>query len=416
MFSQRISPFVCIIIALIVCVTTFVGTASYTSKKEEAHLNELREEWAEYSKYSSLNGVSDDELDSIKKLVTLIETLERESIREYDDESIWTMIYKSLALGTNDIYGQYYTKEEYDEMTVSNSGFYVGIGVRVTYDEETEGAYIYNVISNSAAQAAGVQAGDIIIEAAGIKSSKDKYTEMTNAILGEEGTDVRIKVKRGEEIVDFTIYRAQVASENVLYEKLDGNIAYFRILTFSDRTLPSQFKDKLALAQEEGCESFIFDVRQNAGGLLDSITGVLDPILPEGPILHTIDKQGNTETTMSDAECFTAPMVVLCNKSTASAAELFVAALRDYKLATIVGETTYGKGSMQTTQPLTDGSAIKMTTSLYNPPCNESYDGIGIKPDYEVALDEKWQNKFFMMPKDEDAQLLKAISLLNSAE
>jgi carboxyl-terminal processing protease len=296
-------------------------------------------------------------------------------------------------------------------------GNFVGIGVRVIYEEESNGAYVYGVITDSGAYKAGLQKGDIIIEAEGVKSTdKDSYLNMVNAILGEENTDVSVKVKRGNEIIDFTITRAQVLSENVLYEKLDGDIAYIQILTFSDGSLPAQFKAKMEMAKEDGCVGYIFDVRNNLGGLLTSVTGVLDPLLPEGPIINTIDKNGNKTSANSDAECFEAPMVVLCNRSTASAAELFTAALRDYEMSTIVGETTFGKGSMQSTKLLSDGSAIKITTELYTPPSGESYDGIGIKPDFEVKLDEEWVNKFQLMPREKDHQLNKALEILNSAE
>lgn len=417
MFRQIVSPFVCILIALVVCVMTFVGTTAYTSQKEEQHLNELREEWSKYTKYNMFNDVSDEDLKSIEKLVYLIDLLDDESIRDYEKEHIWDMIYKSLAAGTNDIYGQYFTKEEYVQNQDSMDGNFVGIGVRVIYEEESNGAYVYGVITDSGAYKAGLQKGDIIIEAEGIKSTdKDSYLNMVNAILGEENTEVSVKVKRGNETIDFTITRAQVLSENVLYEKLEGDIAYIQILTFSDGSLPAQFKAKMELAKEDGCVGYIFDVRNNLGGLLSSVTGVLDPLLPEGPIINTVDKNGNVNSAMSDAECFEAPMVVLCNRSTASAGELFTAALRDYEMATIVGETTFGKGSMQSTKLLSDGSAIKITTELYTPPSGESYDGIGIKPDFEVKLDEEWVNKFQLMPREKDHQLNKALEILNSAE
>lgn len=416
MFRQLVSPFVCILLCLVVCVLTFVGTAAYTSQREEQRLNEMREEWSQYAKYNIFNDLSDEELKNVDKLFKLIELLEDDSIREFDREHIWEMIYKSLAIGTNDIYGQYLTAEEYAATKESTSGHFVGIGVRVIYDEVSNGAYIYGVITDSGASKAGLQKGDIIIEAEGVKSTdQESYLEMVNSILGEADTNVQIKVKRGDKTLDFTITRAQVLSENVLYEKLAGDIAYIQILTFSDGSLPYQVKAKMEMAQEDGCTSYIFDVRNNTGGLLESITGVLDPLLPEGPIINTVDKYGNKETISSDADCFKAPMVVLCNKSTASAAELFTAALRDYDMATIVGETTYGKGSMQTTKLLSDGSAIKMTTALYTPPSGESYDGIGIVPDVEVKLDEEWVNKFQIMPRERDHQLKKAIEILNSA-
>ena len=417
MFRQIVSPFVCILLSLVVCVLTFVGTTTYTSQKEEQRLNQLRAEWSQYTKYNMFNNVSDEDLNNISKLLELIKLHNQDSIRDFDNERVWEMIYKSLPLGTNDIYGQYYTEEEYAQTKESHAGNFVGIGVRIVYDEETHGAYVYGVITNSGAYTAGLQKGDIIIGVDDVLATDETtYALMLNKVLGEENSEVNVKVKRGDEELDFTITRTQVLSENVLYQKLEGDIAYIQILTFSDSSVPYQFGQKMLLAQEEGCKGYIFDVRNNTGGLLTSIIGVLDPMLPEGPIINTIDNQGVKQSEMSDATCFEAPMVVLCNKSTASAAELFTAALRDYEMATVVGETTYGKGSMQTTKLLSDGTAIKMSTALYTPPFSESYDGIGIKPDHEVQLSDEWKDKFYFMPQEEDTQLNKALEILNSAK
>jgi carboxyl-terminal processing protease len=126
-----------------------------------------------------------------------------------------------------------------------------------------------------------------------------------------------------------------------------------------------------------------------------------------------VDKNGNISTQNSDAECISGKFVVLCNENTASAAELFTAALRDYELATVIGETTFGKGTMQTTRVLSDGSGLKLSTAFYNPPKNVSYDGIGITPDHVISPKEEWKDKFYMMPMEEDLQLQKALEVLN---
>ena len=150
------------------------------------------------------------------------------------------------------------------------------------------------------------------------------------------------------------------------------------------------------------------------GGDLEEICAVLDLLLPEGPIINIVDKNGDTKTRNSDADCITGKMAVICNGNTASAAELFTAALRDYNLATVVGTKTFGKGTMQTTKRLSDGSAVKISSALYNPPSNVSYDKIGITPHSVVELKEEWEQRFYKMPKEEDTQLQMAISLLNA--
>ena len=162
---------------------------------------------------------------------------------------------------------------------------------------------------------------------------------------------------------------------------------------------------------EKGAKSLIFDVRNNPGGTLDSIVPILDYILPEGPIIRTISKYGTSEE-KSDAAELSLPMVVLANASSASAAELFTSALMDYNKATFIGEKTFGKGTMQTNIPLTDGSVLHLTTHYYLPPKSDSFDEKGIVPDIEVKLSEESEKNFFMLSETEDEQLAAALDYL----
>lgn len=414
MFKKRITPFTCILISLLVCITTFVAVSSYRSVKEKAKLNDARLESAEYGKYDDLIEMTGDESERYTKLAQLISMIEGSYIHDYDTDVIWENAYRSLAISIGDVYSQYLTAEEYNALIESGSGEFVGIGVHASYDVDTFGIYIFGVIPDSPAEKAGLQNGDIIMNTEGIEADGENYYDMLDAVRGEAGTDVQITVLRGGERMDFSVTRAAVASENVLYERLDDDIAYIRILSFADTSVSEEFTKKIALAQSEGCESFIFDVRNNSGGYLEEINSVLDILLPEGPIINIVDKDGNVKTYNSDANCITGDMVVICNDGTASAAELFTAALRDYDLAEIVGITTFGKGTLQTTRLLPDGSALKLSTAFYNPPSNISYDKTGITPDHVIELDEEWLDRFFKMPKDEDSQLQKALSLLSS--
>ena len=154
-------------------------------------------------------------------------------------------------------------------------------------------------------------------------------------------------------------------------------------------------------------------MRNNPGGNLDVICKCLDLLLPKGITVNIVDADGNVTTRESDAEHYLdAPMAVLCNGNTASAAELFTADLRDYGLATLVGVTTFGKGTVQTITPLADGSAVKMTTRYYNPMSNVSYDGIGIVPDITVELTEEQSKRFYLLTLEEDPQMQAAIKAL----
>ncbi len=416
MFKKRITPFTCILISLVVCIITFVAVGSYYSKNEKAEINQTRLESSEYAKYEDLIGLMGNDSERYAKLAQMIEMLEGSYIHDYSTETLWENMYRALAISIGDNYSQYLTAEEYATLLDSADGNFVGIGVHASYDIDSTGIYIFGVIPNSPAEKAGLQKGDIVINVQGLEANGDNYYEMLDAVRGEAGTQIKLTVLRSDERIEFSITRNPVSSENVLYEKLDNGIAYIRILSFADSAVSDEFAKKIALAQSEDCDKFIFDVRNNTGGYLEEINDVLDLLLPEGPIINIVYKDGNTQTYNSDANCIKGDMVVLCNDGTASAAELFTAALRDYELATIVGTTTFGKGTLQTTRFLSDGSALKLSTAFYNPPSNVSYDKIGITPDYEVELTEEWNDRFFKMPKEEDTQLQKAISLFDSTK
>lgn len=416
MFKKRITPFTCIIACMLACAVTFVAVYSFSEIKHKEELNSLRLDSAPTGEYEDFIKLAGDKEEKYTKLAQMISMIEGYYIHDYDQNELWENLYKSLVVSIADDYGQYLTAEEYAALIDSADGDFVGIGVHATYDVDTEGVYIFGVIPNSPAEKAGLKKGDIIVAAEGIEASDETYYELLDSVRGEAGTQVSVTVLRGEERTELKITRAAVASENVFYEKIQDGVAYIRILSFSDETVSEEFTKKLALAQSEGCKKFIFDVRNNTGGYLTEICAVLDLLLPEGPIINIVDKNGNTQTQNSDANCIRGEMVVLCNGGTASAAELFTAALRDYELAKTVGTKTFGKGTMQTTRVLVDGSTLKLSNAFYNPPSNVSYDKIGIKPDYEVVLPEEWENRFFKMPKEEDVQLQKALEILNTTK
>lgn len=414
MFKKRITPFACLVVALLVCASTVVATLSISSVDDKAEVNENRLESAELGKYKDLISLIGNDKERYEKLSAMIAMIEGSYIHGYEENELWEDLYRTLAISLGDDYSQYLTAEEYNALVDSADGDFVGIGVHATYDVDTQGIYIFGVITNSPAEKAGLKRGDVIVKAEGIEATEETYYDVLDAVRGEAGTNVSVTALRGEEKIDFVITRQAVASENVLYQKLDGNIAYIRILSFADTRVSEEFVQKIALAQSEKCEKFIFDLRNNSGGYLDEILAVLDILLPEGPMINIVDKKGLTKTHNSDSNCIKGEMAVLCNGNTASAAELFTAALRDYELAEIIGETTFGKGTMQTTRLLSDGSALKLSIAFYNPPSNVSYDKIGVKPDFEVKLTEYWESRYFKMPVEEDTQLQKAIEVLNS--
>ena len=222
------------------------------------------------------------------------------------------------------------------------------------------------------------------------------------------------------ELVTFRTYVKEDEYHQMMVEiptveaRLIGEKGYIRITTCNDVT-PDQFGKALNEMLNNGATSLIFDVRDNGGGTIDAAAKVLDTLLPEGPIVSATYKDGTTEV-LAESDggyVYSTPMVVLVNEKTASAAELFAQALKDYGMARCVGTTTFGKGKIQQLFTLNDGSAINLTVGTFNPPYSSCFDGVGVKPDYEVALQLEDGTTFDDLEEEEDAQLQRAIAVLD---
>lgn len=404
--AKRVSLAGAVFFALLFAVGVFLATFTAMSVRLDAAVDQ--------AKSASPGGNSPDGT-YYDKLNGLLSYIGEEYVRGADEKALWDGVYAGLLEAVGDPYSEYMTAEEFAAYTAERSGNYVGIGVHVTFDQTQDAIAIYRVTPGSPAEQSGLRTGDLIVAVEDVAVSAATYNEAVDLVAGEEGTDVSLTIRRGEETIDLSITRAKVESRNVLYEKL-GDTAYLSILSFSESNVTEQFQDALEAAKQDGCTSYLFDLRNNPGGNLDVVCAVLDELLPANQtILHIIDAQGNDQTRETENEAYLdAPMAVLCNGNTASAAELFTADLRDYGLATIVGVTTYGKGTMQTISPLSDGSAVKLTSNFYNPASNVSYDGVGIRPDVEVKLTAEQSARFYLLSHEEDPQLQAALKALEN--
>lgn len=351
------------------------------------------------------------------KLAEIAKLVDGYYVKDIDNKYLEDSLVYGYVFGLGDLHANYYSVENYREYIESLQGALTGIGVRVTLetleDGVTDRIVIFEVMNNSPAKDAGVLPGDIIYSVEGTLYSELGYDKTVELMLGEEGTELTFEVMRGDSIVEFKIERRYFESQLVSYKTTDANatIGYIRIYQFGTSTI-SQFKNAVEDLKSKGVTKLIFDVRNNPGGEFVSITSILDYLLPEGEIIITKDKYGNEQVEMSDKNEIDMPMVVLANESTASAGELFTAALMDYNKAIFIGTTTYGKGTVQKTFPLSDGSAVKFSTEYYLPPSRVSYDGEGIKPDIEVTLSEESAKSFYLIDESQDEQLSAAIEYL----
>ncbi|WP_310601625.1 S41 family peptidase [Anaerosporobacter sp.] len=335
-------------------------------------------------------------------------------LNEVDEEKMVDGIYKGLVSSLGDPYSVYYTKEEFDSLMESSSGSYCGIGAYVTQDVKTGVISIVKPFEGGPAYESGILPGDIIYKVAGDEVTGVDLSEVVGKMKGEEGTSVDVEIVReGEsEPIKLTIERRKVEVPTIAYEMLDNNVGYIEIAEFDEVTGP-QFRSAIEELDKQGMKGLVIDLRNNPGGLLDTVCDMLDRMLPEGLIVYTEDKNGTrTEEVKSTAEeSFDKPLVVMINGNSASASEVFAGAIQDYGIGTILGTTSFGKGIVQSVIPLTDGSGVKVTVSKYYTPKGRNIHGIGIDPDVVVELNDELKTKV-SIDKSEDNQLQEAIKII----
>ncbi|MBE6788102.1 MAG: PDZ domain-containing protein [Ruminococcaceae bacterium] len=331
---------------------------------------------------------------------------------EIDETYLLDFISEGFAYGTGDTYANYYSAKEYTELKDDLNGKVVGIGI--SFVKDTEGyAKIISVYSDSPAEISGLAKGDQIVKIADFDVLTN-YDNAINAVKGDAGTTVKLVYRRAGEDTEVEITRRKITVPSVESQILEDNIAYIKITDFTSSTV-DQFESAVSSALSNKVDGFIFDIRNNGGGTMKSVAQMLDMLVPEGPVIKSVDKTGEEKVVYtSDNAEVSVPMAVLVNKNTASAAELFAAALRDYNKAKLVGSNTYGKGVMQDIFPLSDGSAIKITTSKFNPPVSENFDGVGLKPDFVVDLTAEQEKLWYELDGSTDTQLIKAISVVKA--
>lgn len=321
-------------------------------------------------------------------------------------------IYSGMMESLGDPYSVYYDKEAYKTMMESTTGTYCGIGVVVQQNMETMEIMIVTPYEDCPGYDAGLKPGDILVGADDVDMVGMDLNEAVSYIRGEENTTVTIHVLRDGEKMSFDVVRKSIDMHTIEYECLEGNIAHISITSFDEVTY-DQFTEAMEQAEKDGCKGYIFDVRDNGGGLYDTVVDMLDDILPEGIIVYTEDKAGRKITERSDEECLEAPMVVLINGNSASASEVFAGAIQDYGVGEIIGTQSFGKGIVQSIVPLGDDTAVKLTVSAYFTPNGRNIHGEGITPDQVVELpqeEEAYENGF--LKEEFDTQLQKAVEYL----
>lgn len=331
------------------------------------------------------------------KAEQLYMTLEENYYKDIDEDDVMTGLYKGMVEGLGDPYSSYMTEDEYASWEASTTGEYSGVGI--TFTQDKDGSFVVvSVEKNAPAHKGGIKAGDVIIEVNG-KAYEDMDV-MANAMRGKEGTDVDVTYVRDGSKKTVTLTREKIEQTTVEWEMLNEDTGYISISSFMSGTA-DEFSDALKAVEDRGAGSLVLDLRDNGGGLVDSCIEIADQFLDKGIVTYLENKDGKRVDYESEDGKTDLETVVLVNENSASASEILAAALQDNGIK-LVGETTYGKGVVQSTVKLSDGTALKLTIMQYFSPEGRTINGKGVKPDYSVDGSE-----------DGDPQLEKALSLLS---
>jgi len=326
------------------------------------------------------------ELSDLFMLAEILDILEEHSIHEINRSELVGLLADEIFTRIGDrSYGGFLTSEQYQARLDARTGTHVGIGVTVQHHPHS--IEILDVSTNSPAANSGLRVGDLITSIENRTVEGMANSERVALIRGEEGTYVNLTLDRGGETINARVRRArlQLAPPIVYSLAPDGITGIIRIRTFGDDRVRTQFNDALEYLTNSGAEQFIFDVRGNGGGSVGNVVAILRQLLPAGRIITLNYGNGTSQTHYVESDSgFDAPIVVLTDENSASASELFVAALRDNNIGTFIGTTTFGKGSVQRYFRLSNGSAIRTTVGMFYPPSGINFDGVGIIPDIEV--------------------------------
>ncbi len=320
-----------------------------------------------------------------ERLEFLMQYIEEGYYEEVEEELLYEAAYKALFEAL-DQHSVYYNEEELEAFNIDSTGTYGGIGVQVTM----ENGYV-TVISpfdGTPGDRAGILPGDQIVEVDGVSVEGQALDMVANKMRGEPGTVLKLGVKRrgAAEIIQMEITREVITVHPVTYEVLEEGMGYLRLSTFNEHA----FKEVAAALTKNGDRPLIVDLRNNPGGFLDQVIKIADLFLPKGAPILTVDYRAREDQSYiaSVDMLYKGETVVLINEGSASASEILAGALKENNRATILGTTSYGKGTVQNLIELSDGSGVKMTIAEYLVGRDVKIDGVGVSPTVDADVDE----------------------------
>lgn len=399
-FDKKNNIYKIIMVIIVTMLVTFLITSvvfyNYYMKTDSGNIEAL-------TKYIS---TSESTVALEKKIEILKKYLENEYLGELDEDKMIETALKGYVAGLGDKYTEYLTKDELEELMVSVNGNYVGIGIYMTKNSDGDIAVLLP-IEGSPAEQANLKTGDIIKKVNGTECYGLELAEVSNMVKGEEGTKVNLEILRDGTTFSVDIERRKVEIKYIDSKVIDGNIGYIEMLGFEEKCT-AKFKEELEKLKAKNINSLIIDLRDNGGGLVTEAISLSEIFVPMGDIiLKTYDKDNNETVTKSkNPATEKMKIVVLVNENSASATEIFTAAVQDNEAGTIIGTKTFGKGIMQEIQPLAIGGALKITIEEFKTPKGNKIHEVGITPDIEIENDE------IITDESQDKQLQEAIDFL----
>ncbi len=354
--------------------------------------------------------------DDARLLAEVIQRVRDNYVDAVDDHKLMQNAIRGMVEALDD-HSTFLSPDEFDDMKVSTTGAYAGIGVEVAPGKD--GVSVVRRMPNSPAERAGIQTGDIIVAIDDLAVDPADLEAAIARMRGPEGSPLHLAIRRtgNSTLLDFKVQRAEVRLQSVAAQLLTPEYGYLRITSFTDTTA-AELERAVDRLEHRGSaprlKGFIIDLRNNPGGVLDSAVQIADDFLDQG-IIVTAEGRAREAKFRMDAKpgdiTHGATLVLLVNGGSASASEILAAALHDNHRAVLIGRRTYGKGSVQTIMPLSEGQALKITTSRYFTPSGASINGVGIVPD--TVLEGTEQPPAEMDLVDHDPQVLVALQALS---
>ena len=302
--------------------------------------------------------------------------------RPVSDETLFQGAVKGMASSLGDPYSLYLTGDVYKSFMEQTTAAFGGVGIIIGEDKQGD-FYILAVFKKGAAHDAGIQPGGKLVAVDGKKLHGMEPMLAANLVRGKVGTAVTLTIEENGKVKEYKMHRSDVVLPTVSDQMVSGDIGYIHIYTFATHT-GEEFKEALRDVKAKGARKLIIDVRMNPGGLITSVVDVADQILTRGPVVSYQAKNGTKQTFDIDGISKPMPMVILIDRNSASASEILAGAVQDKKEGIVMGEKSFGKGTIQSVEELSDGTALKISIAQYLTAGGRKIDKIGIKPDVAV--------------------------------